>query len=120
MCVNPKQAIEDIIHLGCNRILTSGQEKNAELGIPLLAELQKIAKGRIILLAGCGVNENNIAKIATETCINEFHFSAREIIPSGMEFKRERVPMGGTISIDEFSKSVTTEKRVQDTISKLR
>ncbi len=120
VCVNPKQAIEDIIHLGCNRILTSGQEKNAELGIPLLAELQKIAKGRIILLAGCGVNENNIAKIATETCINEFHFSAREIIPSGMEFKRERVPMGGTISIDEFSKSVTTEKRVQDTISKLR
>lgn len=120
VCKDPKEALEQIIALKCNRILTSGQEKNAELGIPLLKELHQIANGRIILLAGCGVNEQNIRKISSETGITEFHFSARETIASGMKYRKERVPMGGAISIDEFSKSLTTVKRVKDTIMQLK
>lgn len=65
VCRNPQKAIEDIIALGCNRILTSGQQSTAEQGIPLLKELQQQASGRIILLAGCGVNEANIAPAAS-------------------------------------------------------
>lgn len=79
VCRNPQKAIEDIIALGCGCILTSGQQSTAEQGIPLLKELQQQASGRIILLAGCGVNEANIAHIARETGIREFHFSARKI-----------------------------------------
>ena len=41
VCRNPQKAIEDIIALGCNRILTSGQQSTAEQGIPLLKELQQ-------------------------------------------------------------------------------
>ena len=77
VCRDPKKALEQIIALGCNRILTSGQQPTAESGIPLLKELQEQAAGRIILLAGCGVNEKNIHRIASETGIREFHFSAR-------------------------------------------
>ena len=80
VCRNPQKALEDIISLGCDRILTSGQQPTAEQGIPLLKGLQKQAAGRIILLAGCGVNETNIAHIAAETGIREFHFSARETL----------------------------------------
>lgn len=119
VCKDPEKALEEIIELGCDRILTSGQQKNAELGIPLLKELNKIADGRIKLLAGCGVNEDNIKKIAQETAIQEFHFSARELIPSEMTFRRERVPMGGAITIDEFSNPITSEKRVRETIAQL-
>ena len=57
VCRNPQRALEQIIKLGCNRMLTSGQQPTAELGIPLLEELQKQAAGRITLLVGCGVNE---------------------------------------------------------------
>ena len=57
VCCNPEKALEQIIELGCNRILTSGQQPTAEIGIPLLKELQQQASGRIILLAGCGVIE---------------------------------------------------------------
>ena len=39
MCRNPQEALEQIIELGCHRILTSGQEATAEKGIPLLKEL---------------------------------------------------------------------------------
>lgn len=119
VCRQPKQALETLIQLGCHRILTSGAQPTAEQGIPLLKELQAQASGRIILLAGCGVNENNIARIASETGIREFHFSAREQLTSGMQFRNEAVSMGGTVCIDEYSRPVTTAERVRKTISAL-
>ena len=103
----------------CNRILTSGQQPTAEQGIPLLRELQEKAGERIILLAGCGVNEKNIARIARETGIHEFHFSAREEVVSGMQYRNEAVSMGGTVHISEYARPVTTARRVADTIAAL-
>ena len=108
--------MEEIIESGCNRILTSGQQATAETGIPLLKELQRQAAGRIILLAGCGVNEKNIARIASETGIEEFHFSARETVISGMQYRNPAVSMGGTVQIDEYTKQITTAERVEKTI----
>jgi len=120
VCRDPKEALEQIIDLGCNRILTSGQQATAELGIPLLRELQQQAGNRIILLAGCGVNESNIAKIAAETGIHEFHFSARETVESGMIYRNEKVSMGGTVRISEFERNVTTHACVEATITSLK
>ncbi len=120
VCRNPQKAIEDIIALGCNRILTSGQQPTAERGIPLLKELQQQASDRIILLAGCGVNETNIAHIARETGIREFHFSARENIESSMLYHNSAVSMGGTVHIDEYTHTITTAERVKRTIGALK
>ena len=120
VCRDPEKAMEQIIGLGCNRILTSGQQATAELGIPLLKELQEQAAGRIILLAGCGVNEKNIHRIASETGIREFHFSARENIKSGMNYKNESVSMGGTVHIDEYERNITTAQRVINTIQAIK
>lgn len=120
VCRDAREALEQIIELGCNRILTSGQQATAEQGIPLLKELQEQAAGRIILLAGCGVNEKNIARIACETGIREFHFSARERYKSGMKYKNESVSMGGTVHIDEYERDVTSARRVEETIRALK
>ena len=119
VCRNPQKALEEIIESGCNRILTSGQQATAETGIPLLKELQRQAAGRIILLAGCGVNEKNIARIASETGIEEFHFSARETVISGMQYRNPAVSMGGTVQIDEYTKQITTAERVEKTIKEV-
>ena len=59
---DPFQAMEDIIDLGCNRILTSGQQPKAIEGTTLLAKLKEKADGRITLLAGSGVTEDNIRR----------------------------------------------------------
>ena len=104
VCRDPEKALEQIIGLGCNRILTSGQQ----------------ATGRIILLAGCGVNEKNIVRIASETGIQEFHFSARESIKSDMKYKNESVSMGGTVHIDEYERNITTAQRVINTIQAIK
>ena len=99
VCRNPRKAIEDIIELGCNRILTSGQQPTAER---------------------CGVNETNIAHIARETGIREFHFSARENIESSMLYHNSAVSMGGTVHIDEYTHTITTAERVKRTIGALK
>ena len=119
VCRDPYTALEDIIRLGCDRLLTSGQQPTAEQGIPLLRKLQEQAAGRITLLAGCGVNEQNIARIARETGIHEFHFSARESVESGMGYRNEAISMGGTVHIAEYSRPVTTERRVKNTLRAL-
>ena len=119
VCRNPFEALEQIIDLGCDRILTSGQEPKAEDGVELLRELVQRAGDRIIIMPGCGVNANNIAKIARETGAREFHFSGRSKRESGMLFRKSRVSMGGAVIIDEYSRDVTDEKIVRETIDRL-
>ena len=100
MCRNPKEALEQIIELGCSRILTSGQETNAVKGIPLLKDLISQADGRIIIMPGCGVNPNNILQIAEGTGATEFHFSGRSTYESNMIYRNPKVSMGGTVNIE--------------------
>lgn len=115
----PKQTLEQLIDLGVNRILTSGQQPTALQGAGLLAELVKQADGRIIIMPGCGVNESNIAELAKRTQASEFHFSARENKESLMKVRNPALSMGGT-DADEYMHPVTTSRRVRNTIDALR
>lgn len=74
---NPYEAIEELIDLGFDRLLTSGQEATAEEGIPLLKDLQSKYGSQIEIIAGCGVNENNAEKIIKETGIKQIHSTCR-------------------------------------------
>ena len=112
MCRDPFTALEQIIDLGIDRILTSGQEATAEKGIPLIRQLIDRAAGRIVIMPGCGVNASNIGKIESETGATEFHMSARSRIASGMTYRNPRVSMGGTVHIDEYSREITDAKKI--------
>ena len=113
VCRDPFTALEQLIELGCDRILTSGQQSDAVKGIPLIAELVKRADGRIIIMPGCGVRENNIGKIEAETGAKEFHTSARSIVYSKMEYRNENVPMGSCIVSSEFETVQTDREKVK-------
>ena len=76
VCRNPKEALEQIISLGCERLLSSGQQPSAEAGAEFLAELVEQALGRIIIMPGAGVNPQNIAYIEQKTAATEFHSTA--------------------------------------------
>lgn len=112
VCRDPFVALEQIIEAGCDRILTSGQQSDAVKGIPLIAELVKRADGRIIIMPGCGVRENNIALIEAETEAKEFHTSARSVIYSKMEYRNENVPMGSSLVPSEFETVETNRTKV--------
>lgn len=120
MCKDPFESLEQIILLGCERILTSGQQPTAIEGISLLKKLVDKANNRIIIMPGSGINENNIAIIAKETHAKEFHFSAREPKDSKMEYRNPNLKMGGTVvSIDEYVQNITNSEKVKRTIDKL-
>lgn len=118
MCKEPLKALKAIEGLGCERILTSGQQATAEEGIPLLKTLTEQA-GEVIIMPGCGVNAGNIRKIACETGAHEFHLSARTSVESGMCFRNPAVSMGGMVKVAEYGREVTSVEKVRETIRAL-
>lgn len=110
---DPFKALEDIISIGCERILTSGQKSVATDGVALLNELVKQANGRIIIMPGSGVRSDNIENLVKKTNATEFHTSARTYTDSKMEFINE--------SMDEQLTSVTTlSNEIKTIIQKLK
>jgi len=87
--VNPFEALEDVISIGCERILTSGQRPTAPEGAALINELVRQSDDRIIIMPGAGIRADNILHLAEKTDTPEFHTSARTNVPSAMEFINE-------------------------------
>jgi len=85
-CKDPFAALEELIEIGCQRILTSGQKPTVSEGVDLIAELNKKADDRIIILPGSGVRKDNIKMLAEKTGCIEFHSSLRGKAKSPMQF----------------------------------
>lgn len=84
---NPDKALEELIELGINRVLTSGGKPTAIAGLTQIATLVEIAKGRIEIMAGSGVNGTN-AQTLRSAGADALHFSIRKptgsLLPLGM------------------------------------
>jgi copper homeostasis protein len=107
------QALEDVIDIGCERILTSGLKPTAMEGAETLAALIKQADDRIIIMPGSAVRSDNIIELAEKTGAVEFHTSARINIDSKMIYVNE--------TMNEHLKSVSVdEDEVKNIISKLK
>ncbi len=84
---DPFVALEQIISIGCKRILTSGLKPNVIEGMETLKELVIKAGNRITIMPGSGVRSNNINQLAEYTHAKSFHSSARKNMDSTMEFQ---------------------------------
>ena len=117
-CSDPFDSLHRLSVLGFHRVLTSGQQPTAMIGVHLLKKLNLASEGKIEVMAGCGINEKNIQYIYKETGIREYHFSAREPIPTQMKFRNPTVYMGD-VDADESYILQTTESRVRSVINAL-
>lgn len=113
MTRDPRASLETLIELGCERVLTSGQEKSVLEGLDLVAELICQARDRIIVVPGGGITERNLPRILRACDVREFHVSASATRDSRMQFRNARVPMGRTLAASEYSASVTDAGRVR-------
>jgi copper homeostasis protein len=96
------QALEDVIEIGCERILTSGLVPTAFDGAETLAALIKQADERIVIMPGSGVRSDNIIELAKRTAAVEFHTSARMNIESKMSYTNEAIRENlQSVSLDE-------------------
>lgn len=94
MTIDPLQALEELIALGIDRVLTSGQSDSALHGAPLIKQLIEKANGRIAIMPGHGIKEYNVLEVIEATGAKEFHLYLPTKIPGGMKFRRENVAMG--------------------------
>ena len=85
-CRDAFEALEQLVQIGCERILTSGQQPTVNEGMDLIAELNKIADHRITIMPGSGVRKENIKALAETTRCTEFHSSLRGKTKSVMKF----------------------------------
>ena len=71
------------------------------------------------ILVGAGLNAGNIAEIANFTGAVNFHFSAKKVKKSKMEYKKENINMG-LKGFSEFEILETDEKLVREMIDRLK
>ncbi|MGP1924063.1 MAG: copper homeostasis protein CutC [Arsenophonus sp. NEOnobi-MAG3] len=105
MCITPKQAYIQLTELGVARILTSGQQQNAKLGLPLLKELNVLSRkiqNSPIIMAGAGVKLSNLQKFI-DAGLSEVHTSAGRVMPSIMNYRKAGITMSSNMEMDEFS-----------------
>ncbi len=115
MCADMYQALEDIIELGCERILTSGGKSTAIEGANTIAHLIEKAAGRIIIMPGSGVDETTVADLIHFTKAAEIHSSAKKMVKSRMKFQNDHIIMSSNY-LDEFSIQQTDLQKVKDII----
>ncbi|WEM44521.1 copper homeostasis protein CutC (plasmid) [Photobacterium sp. DA100] len=113
----PYEAMDKLIDMGIQRILTSGQQTSAEQGIELIKSLQAHAGNRLSLMAGAGVDEYNAAKIISATGIKEIHASCK--VKRNCHYESlSNLSMGSESSFDH-SIFVTSENIVSRIKSKI-
>jgi len=112
MTCDPYIALEALISLQVDRILTSGQAFSVLEGLDLIAELVQIAGDRVIIMPGGGA-ERNLTKVVQHTGVKEVHLIAPRRLDSPMQYRNPRVFMGGELRPPEYTRLVTDPGRLQ-------
>ena len=113
MCADPFAALESLVDLGVDRILTSGQRPSAMKGADLIGRLVEVACDRIIVMPGVGIDLRNIAKLIEMTGASEYHVLAERALSSGMVFRNPDVFMGSDPALPEFERPVCDREAIR-------
>jgi copper homeostasis protein len=104
LAAEPFRALETLIELGVDRVLTSGQEPSVLEGLPLIVELMKRTGDCIVIMPGGGITARNVERIVAAAQPREIHFAALEPAASGMRFRRPHVFMGKELRPPEYDR----------------
>jgi copper homeostasis protein len=84
ICRDPVEAIEQLVAGGVRRVLSSGHAPRAAQGAPVLAELVRVAAGRLDVMACGGVRSHNARAVLNETGVTHLHAAPRKPMPSAV------------------------------------
>jgi copper homeostasis protein len=111
-----------LIGIGVDYILTSGGSQTAEDGFEVISELAKRALGRIVIMAGSGINPSNATLIAG-TGVNDLHFTCRKSVQSSMSHKNFALgSMGSATGLTEYEIEIFDHDKfngIRDALSRL-
>ncbi len=115
MVRDPFEALEQLMELGVDRLLTAGQKNKVPEGKGLIAELVKKAGDKLIIMPGSGINEKNIAMMHRATGAVEFHLTGQKKVDSKMKYRKEGIFLGGLSQIPEYLIAETDTDRIRRT-----
>ncbi|MEM7367586.1 MAG: copper homeostasis protein CutC [Bacteroidota bacterium] len=118
VCNDPLRALDELIVMGVDRLLTSGLQATAEQGIPLIRDLVQRQQNEINIMAGGGVRPHNVKKIIQETGIHEVHATGRMTFPSPMEYTNPVVFMGAP-GQSEYTRTQTDVGLVREMVREI-
>lgn len=113
-CRDATEALETLVELGIDRVLTSGCAATADAGLDCLRSLVQQSSGRIGILAGGGVNETNVARIVAGSGVSEVHVRLTRQVASQMEFTNPSVDFGGRTAPSDRVRTVTDAARITE------
>jgi copper homeostasis protein len=112
-CRDPFAALETLIGLGVDRVLTSGQRSRAWEGRELIGQLVEAAAGRISIMAGGGISEQDVEELVRQTGVREVHVRATMVIRDVPAWEtRWAVPLRKALPGDESARLVTDPQRI--------
>jgi copper homeostasis protein len=114
---DPRAALDALLELGIDRVLSSGGAARAEDGLPLLAELVRRAGERLSVVPAGGVRAHNAAAILRATGARELHLSARTTHPSPMRHRNPALRLGAGAAPGEYERTSTDVELVRAVVA---
>jgi copper homeostasis protein len=115
LVANLGEGLDQLIEIGVARVLTSGGANTAIEGAPRIAALIKQAAGRIGIIAGGGVRENNVREIITLSGVKEVHARISSIV-CGTSPARSSVRLRKRLPDNEGAWEELDESRMRDLV----
>ena len=113
---DPISALNELMEIGVQRVLTSGQESTALRGLELIQKLKSQAKNRITILPGGGINLENAIQFK-EADFNEIHCSLSTFHQHVIQPK---ISMKSPVHFNEFGNSVSDYSKIKAIIKLLQ
>ncbi len=107
------RALDDLVEVGADRVLTSGGKKSAVDAMPTLAQLVQQAQGRISVMACGELSIVNVKAVIEYTNVREVHAGLSTAVTSAMRFRNQKIAMG-TLANTEYQHSVVPESGVRE------
>ena len=107
---DPLEALDDLLEIGIDRILTSGQAEAAQNGTSLIRQLVQRCGNRLSVMVGAGVSATNVAAIVRETGVHEVHASASVV---GRNSRGAKLGFG-------TSSRITSRQKVRELVEALQ
>ena len=110
---DPEAALDALIVAGVDRVLTSGQASTALQGASVIKRLVERSGGRIVILAGGGIDERNVRSVVKKTGVQEVHVRGTTRESSGMKYRSRKVVFRSRQQPDDYVLEVTDAARIK-------
>ena len=118
MTRDPLEALDTLITLGVDRVLTAGGASSAHAGRNTIVQMVARARDHIAIMPGGGISEHNVQAIVQATGVREIHFSARTRTGSPMQYRNPSCSMGSAAAT-EYTRAITDPNRIRAIIGAL-